>query len=161
MGQTGLKGLQADEELEIGILLDLLHQFLIGESQASLDDQRTERHSEWLGGCSKTLAELRRVIIFQVIPRNECCQLDPAIVARELATKWQEEVLKRELMTRLASVHVENPGRFFGANAPNCEHFTWRNRSDPLQRRLSALSQEALRSFPSYHQICLSVEQDR
>ena len=71
-------------------------------------------------------------------------QLDPAIVAREFAAKRQEEVFKRELMTRLASVHVENSGRLFGRNRRICEHFTGRNRSDPLRRRRSRLSEEAL-----------------
>lgn len=55
-----LECLQADEELEIGILLDLLHQFFVGEAQARLDDQSAKCHSIRLGRCSKALAELRR-----------------------------------------------------------------------------------------------------
>ena len=47
---------------------------------------------------------------------------------------------------------MENPGRLFGANAPNCEHSTGRNRSDPLQRKRSALSQEALVSKTLHRQ---------
>jgi hypothetical protein len=82
-----LEGLQADEELEIGICLDLLHQFFVGEAQASLDDQSAERHSEWLGGRSKALAEPRRVVIFQLIPGEEICQLDPAVITGEFAAK--------------------------------------------------------------------------
>ena len=60
------------------------------------------------------LAELRRVVIFQVFPGDEFGQLDPAVITRELAAKWQEEIFKRELMTRLASVHVENSVQLFG-----------------------------------------------
>jgi len=33
-----LEHLQADEELEIGVIFDLLHQFFVGEAQPSLDD---------------------------------------------------------------------------------------------------------------------------
>jgi hypothetical protein len=109
-----LEGLQTDEELEIGIFLDLLHQFFVGEAEASFDDQCAKCHSKWLGGRSKALAELRRVVIFQVIPGDEFGQLDPAVMTRELAAKWQEEIFKRELMTRLASVHVENSVQLFG-----------------------------------------------
>jgi hypothetical protein len=68
----------------------------------------------WLGRCSKALAELRGVVIFQVFPGHEFGQLDPAVITREFAAKGQEEVLKRELMTRLASVHVENSVQLFG-----------------------------------------------
>jgi hypothetical protein len=116
MDQRGriLEGLQTDEEFEIGILLDLLHQFFIGEALASLDDQSTERHSECLCGRTEALAELRRKVIFQVVPGDELCQLDPAVITGEFAAKGQEEIFKRELMTRLASVHVENSVQLLG-----------------------------------------------
>jgi hypothetical protein len=110
-----LESLQTDEELEIGIFLDLLHQFIVGEAEASFDDQQCAKcHSKWLSGCSKALAELRCVVIFQVFPGDEFGQLDPAVITRELAAKWQEEIFKRELMTRLASVHEENSVQLFG-----------------------------------------------
>lgn len=51
-------GFQANEELEIRILLDLLNQFNIRESQAGLDDQCTKSHSKWLSWRTKPLAEL-------------------------------------------------------------------------------------------------------
>jgi hypothetical protein len=72
----------------------------------------------------KILAELRRVVVLQLIPRNELSQLDPAIVAREFAAKRQEEVFEQELMTVLTPVHVENSGPLLGSNRPVCTHFT-------------------------------------
>jgi hypothetical protein len=52
----------------------------------------------------------------QFIPRNELSQLDPAIVTREFASKRQEEVFERELMTMLTLIHVENSGPLLGSN---------------------------------------------
>jgi hypothetical protein len=49
----------------------------------------------WLGGRTKALAELRRIFIFQVIPGDEFCQLDPAVISGEFAAKWQEDIFKR------------------------------------------------------------------
>jgi hypothetical protein len=40
----------------------------------------------------------------------------------------QEKVFERELMTRLASIHVENSGGLFGGNEPICSHSTDDNR---------------------------------
>ena len=90
------------------------------------------------------LAELRRVVIFQVFRRDEFGELDSAVITGEFAAKWQEEVFERELMTRLASIHVENSGRLFGRNDPICVHSTDKNCADPLRCRRSGLSQEAL-----------------
>ena len=81
-------------------------------------------------------------VILKLIPWDQRMQLDPAIVSREFAAKRQKEVFKRELMTRLASVHVENSGRLFGRNRRICAHFTGRKCTDPLRRRRSGLSQE-------------------
>nr|WP_232756589.1 type II toxin-antitoxin system RelE/ParE family toxin [Vulcanococcus limneticus] len=39
---------------------------------------------------------------------------------------------------------MENFGRQFGRNRPICAHFTGRSCSDPLRRRRSGVSQEAL-----------------
>lgn len=50
---------------------------------------------------------LQNIVIFQFIPGKEFCEFDPAIVERELATKWHEEVFERKLMTMLAPIHVE------------------------------------------------------
>jgi hypothetical protein len=55
------------------------------------------------------------------------------------AAKWQEEVFERELMTRLASDHVENSGRFFGEDEPICALSIDKNHLDPLKRKGSAL----------------------
>jgi len=33
----------------------------------------------------------------------------------KLSTKWQEEILERELITMLAPIHVESSGRLLGA----------------------------------------------
>ncbi|QPN59278.1 hypothetical protein H8F24_14690 [Synechococcus sp. CBW1002] len=60
-----------------------------------------------------------RVVVLQLIPGNELSKLDPAIVTREFAAKRQEEILKRELMTMLAPIHVENSGLLFGDIEPN------------------------------------------
>jgi hypothetical protein len=51
-------------------------------------------------------------------------QLDPAIVTREFATKWQEEVLERELTTMLTPVHVENSDPLLGSTQPVLAHFS-------------------------------------
>jgi len=82
----------------------------------------------------KTLAELGSVAILLLIPRNEVSGLDPAIVSREFAAKRQEEVLKRELITMLAPVHVENSERLVGRNEPIQTYYITKNCSDPLQR---------------------------
>jgi len=65
------------------------------------------------------LAKLRRIVVLQRVPQDQLSQLDPAIVTRELSTKWQEEILERELMTMLAPIHVENSGLLFGDIEPN------------------------------------------
>jgi hypothetical protein len=80
---------------------------------------------------AKPLAELGGIVIFKFIPWD---QLEPAVVTREFAAKRQEEVFKRELVTMLTPVHVENVGRLLGAFGPVRRHFTARNCSDPLQR---------------------------
>ena len=106
-----LKGLQSNEKLDLGILLDLLNQLFIGEPY---------------------------LVALHLIPWGERVQLDPAIVAREFATKLREEVLKRERMTSLASVHVENSGsgRLFDLYRRICAHFTGQNCWDsPLRQR--------------------------
>jgi hypothetical protein len=56
----------------------------------------------------------------------------------------QKEILERELITRLAPIHVENFEQLLGANGPICVHFTARNCSYPLRRNWFALLQEAL-----------------
>lgn len=71
---------------------------------------------------AKALAELSCIVIFQLIPWDQLSQLDPAIVTRELSSKRQEDVLERELITMLTSVHVENSGQLLGANEPNLVH---------------------------------------
>jgi len=58
--------------------------------------------------CPKSVAELSREVILQLIPRNELSQLDLAIVTRKLAAKEQKEVFEQELMTMLTPIHVEN-----------------------------------------------------
>ncbi len=107
-----MEHLQVDEELEIGVLLDLLHQFFICNPKARLDDQGAQRHLKRLGTRSKALAELRRIVIFQFIPGNELSELDPAIVTREFAAKRQEEILKRELVTMLTPIMWKTLGGF-------------------------------------------------
>jgi hypothetical protein len=67
---------------------------------------------------------MRRVVVLQFIPWNELRQLDPPIVAREFAAKRQKEIFKRELMTMLTSVHVENSGQHLGSKRPIHAHFT-------------------------------------
>jgi hypothetical protein len=64
-----------------------------------------------------------------------------------LSTKWQEEILERELITMLAPIHVENSGQLLGANGPICVHFTARTCSNPLRCNWSGLIQEALIRF--------------
>jgi hypothetical protein len=86
--------------------------------QADLDDQRTKSHSKLPGWSSKPLAKLRGVVILQFIPQDQSVQLDPTIAYREFTAKRQEEVFKRELMTWLTSVHVENCGRHLGSHEP-------------------------------------------
>ena len=87
-----LKCLQADEELELWAFLVLLDQFFIRKPEACLDDQCTQCPGKGFGRCSKADAEFRRVVDLQLIPSNEFSQLDPAIVARELAAKQEDEV---------------------------------------------------------------------
>ena len=87
-----LECFQADEELEIWTLHDLLDQLFVREPETGLDDQCAEYHAKGLCWRSKSLAELSRVIFLQLIPRNELIQLDLAIVTREFAAKCQKEV---------------------------------------------------------------------
>jgi hypothetical protein len=96
--------------------------------------------------------------VLHLIPWDERVQLDPAIVAREFAAKRQEEVFRRELMTRLASVHVEKSGRLFGRNRRICAHFTARNRSDSLQRYRTGLFQDALTNHDIINNMRLIID---
>jgi hypothetical protein len=113
--QAALKSLQADEELQIRILFGLLNEFFIREAHAGLDDQGPQGHAKRLCRSIKPLAELGCIVIFQFIPWDQLCQLDPAVVTRAFSAERQEEVFKRELSTMLASVHVENPEQLLGA----------------------------------------------
>jgi len=56
------------------------------------------------------------------------------VLTRESAAKWQEEVFKRELVTMLNPVHVENVGRLLGGFGPARRHFTASNRLDSSRR---------------------------
>jgi len=116
------ESLPADEELEIRILFDLLDEFFIRDPQAGLDDQSPQRHAKWLRRSTKPLAELGCIDIFQFVPWDQLGQLDPAVVTRELSTKWQEEVLERELITMLAELHMECSGQILGGNEPVSVH---------------------------------------
>jgi len=103
----------------------------------------TQCHAKGFCWRSKSLAELGRVIILKLIPRNELSPLDPAIVTREFAAKRQEKVFERELMTILTLVHVENSGPLLGSNRPIGAHFTAKNYWDPLRCNRSALIRKA------------------
>ena len=70
------------------------------------------------------LAELGCIDIFQFVPWDQLGQLDPAVVTRELSTKWQEEVLERELITMLAELHMESSGQILGGNEPVSVHYS-------------------------------------
>jgi hypothetical protein len=85
------------------------------------------------------VAELRLVVIFQAFQGDEFSQLDPAVITGESASKQQEDVFKREPMTRLASIHVEDSGQLVGGKEPICVHSTSYNCSDPLRCRRSGL----------------------
>ena len=78
----------------------------------------------------------------QFIPRDQLSQLDPAIVSIKLSTKWQEEILERELITMLAPIHVENSGQLWIARL-HVRAFTAMNRSDPSRCNWSGSIQEA------------------
>lgn len=111
------------KKLQIGVFFDLLNQCFISQPHVGLDDHGVQCHAKWLCRGAKALAELSCIVIFQLIPWDQLGQLDPAIVAREFSSKRQEAVLKRELITMLKSVHVENSGRLLGLNEPNLVHF--------------------------------------
>jgi hypothetical protein len=87
--------------------------------------------SKGFGWCTKSLVELCRVINVQVMPWNELRQLDPAIVIREFAAKWQEEIFERELITMITPLYVENSCPLLGQNRPFMQILTsemrWRN----------------------------------
>ena len=87
---------------------------------------------------------MRSEIILQFIPGYELGQFGPAVVSREFTPECQEEVLKRELLTRYVSIHFENSGRLLGKNKLICAHFTSEHRSDPLRNTASAPYQEAV-----------------
>jgi hypothetical protein len=78
-----LKTFQADEELEIRVVFDLLNQFFIREPQASFDDQSSQRHTKWLRWSTKPLAERGCIVIFQFVSWDQLGQLDSAIVSLE------------------------------------------------------------------------------
>jgi len=127
-----LKGLQADEELEIWILSDMFNEFFIREPHARLDDQGAQRHAKRLCWSTKPVAELGCIVIFQIIPWDQLGQLDPAVVASEFSSKRQKEVCKRELVRMFSSVDVENSERLLGVFGPIRLHSTAENRSDSL-----------------------------
>ena len=64
-----LECFQADEELQVWVFLDLLDQFFVREPEISLDDQCAQCYAEGLCRCANALAELRRLLILQLIPR--------------------------------------------------------------------------------------------
>lgn len=99
-----------------------------------LDGQHAQYHAEWLGGRSKTLAKLRRIVFFENIPGNEVGELDLAIVSREDAVERQQEVSESEVVPMLASIHVNNSGRLFCGKPPIYQHVTVNNCSDTPQR---------------------------
>lgn len=66
-----------------------------------------------LAGAPKPLQNCG-VVIFQVFPGHEFCQLDPTVITRDFDAYGQEEIFRRELMSRLMSVHVENSVQHFG-----------------------------------------------
>jgi hypothetical protein len=65
-----------------------------------------------------------RVVVLQLISRNEFSKLDPVIVTGEFSAKRQYEDLERELMAMLTPIHVENSGPLLGSNQLVCAHFT-------------------------------------
>ncbi|QNJ13034.1 hypothetical protein SynA18461_00379 [Synechococcus sp. A18-46.1] len=61
------------------MFLDLLDQFIIREPETDFNNLVAECHANRFGQGSKALAQMRRVIIFQLNARNELSQTDPAI----------------------------------------------------------------------------------
>ena len=57
---------------------------------------------------SKAQSELSGIVIFQFIPWNQCSDLDPTVITRELTPNWQAEGLKRDLIQMLASLDLKN-----------------------------------------------------
>ena len=57
-----VKCIQADEDLEVWVFLDLLEQVFVRETEGSLDDQGTQCRAKGRCWRSKSLAELNRVI---------------------------------------------------------------------------------------------------
>ena len=56
---------------------------------------------------------------------DQFSELDPAIVTRELvAQRMEEKVFKRELITMLLSIHVQNSGQLLSADKPVSKQFT-------------------------------------
>jgi hypothetical protein len=117
-----LKRLPADEGVEVWVFLDLLDQRFIREPETGLDDQGTQCHAEGFCRGSKALGRLNRVVDLDLIPRIKLRPLDPAVVSTEFAAKRQEEVFKRELLTMLTPVLMENSGQLLGSNRPDLAH---------------------------------------
>jgi len=60
-----------------------------------LDVHRPERHLEGLGWRSSPGAELGSVVAFQLNPRNQPVEQNPAVVGIELSTKGRVKLLNR------------------------------------------------------------------
>ena len=69
-----------------------------------------------------------------LIPWNQFSELDPTVVTRELPTKWQKEVFKRELITMLVVIHVENSEQLLGLDKLASKQFIPDNCSQLVPR---------------------------
>ena len=68
------------------------------------------------------------IVVFQLIPRDQFCKLDPAIITSEFAAKRQEEVFEREPMKMPTQIYVDTPGRFWVQIGSFHAHLTAKNR---------------------------------
>ena len=88
---------QADEVLKIRIFRDLFYEFLVGEAEFLLDNQSTEGHAAGLRHISKRTCEARCVTGFILIPRDQLCKPDPAVVGIHMEAKRLVKIKERRV----------------------------------------------------------------
>lgn len=84
---------QAEEVLEKRVLTDLGDGLFVGDTEALLDDECSQRDAAFLGGSAHAaVGEVGAVVFLHQMPGDDAGELHPAVVGIKLAAKRQVEV---------------------------------------------------------------------
>lgn len=127
---------QADEELQVWILLDRFDRLAISKPQAFFHQQRSERGAGRHDRLTEVLAQPLVVDRLGQLPRNEPRQLHSAILRVEVTAEGKVKVGELELLTLLFAVHPVTGVREAGRN-PTIQPQA--SRSQMLQHRVAGM----------------------